>query len=92
MGSRYRYSFKQESRYNSFTFNPSLLRQDLHDLTGPYADFLTEGSIARYLRRRGYVIATQVPGIVRHTGVDRGIQRRRHHWRSRLSQWFRKGV
>ena len=92
MGSRYRYSFKQRSKYNSFTFNPSMLRLDLHETTGSYAAFLTEGSIARYLRRRGYVVATQIPGVVRHIGVDRGIKRKPHNWPSRLSQWFRKGV
>ena len=92
MGSRYRYSFKQKSKYNSFTFNPTVLRRDLREVTGPYAEFLTEGSIARYLRRREYVVVTQVPGVVRHIGDDRGVKRQRHNWRSRLSQRFRKGV
>ena len=92
MGRRYRYSLKQKSKYNSFTFNPTILRRDLYKTTGPYSDFLTEGSIARYLRQRGYVIATQVPGVVRHIGDERGIARGRYSWGSRLSQWFRKGV
>ena len=92
MGNHYRYSFKQESKFNSFTFNPSLLRRSLHYITGPYADFLTEGSIARYLRKRGYVAVTQVPGIVRHLGEERSTQRKHHGWRARMSQWLRKGV
>lgn len=92
MGSSYRYSFKQKSKYNSFTFNPSILRRDLRNTTGLYAEFLTEGSIARYLRRREYVVVTQVPGVVRHLGDDRGVKRQRFSWRSRLSQRFRKGV
>ena len=61
-------------------------------MTGPYAGFLTEGSIAHYLRRRGYVVATQYPGIVRHLGRERGIRRAPHRWSARISQWFRKGV
>lgn len=92
MGSWYRYSLRQKSKYNSFTFNPSVLRRDLYKMLGSYSDFLTEGSIARYLQQRGYVIVTQVPGVVRHIGDERGIARGRFSWGSRLSQWFRKGV
>lgn len=92
MGRWYRYSLRQKSKYNSFTFNPSVLRRDLYKMLGSYSDFLTEGSIARYLQQRGYVIVTQVPGVVRHIGDERGIARGRFSWGSRLSQWFRKGV
>ena len=92
LGSRYRYSFRPGSRYNSFTFNPSLLKRDLVDITGRYDSFLTEGSIARFLRKRGYIIVTEIPQVVRHIGGTRHVSRRKMTRRARIWQWIRKGV
>ena len=91
-GGRYKYSFRPGSRYNSFTFNPSLLKRDLMDITGRYDSFLTEGSIARFLRKRGYIIVTEIPQVVRHIGGRRHISRRKNTKRAVVWQWFRKGV
>ena len=91
-GSRYRYAFRPGSRYNSFTFNPSLLRRDLLNVTGPYGSFLTEGSIARFLRKREYIIVTEIPGVVSHLGEESHIPRRSPKWYERIGQWIRKGV
>lgn len=91
-GGRYKYSFDPGSRYNSFTFNPSILRRDLLGVIGPYDSFLTEGSIARYLRKRGYIILTEVPGIVEHLGEESHIPRRPPKLYERIMQWIDKGV
>ncbi len=89
---RYKFSFDPGSRYNSFTFNPSILRRDLLQITGPYGDFLTEGSIARYLRKRGYIILTEIPGIAEHIGDELHIPRKSPRWHERILQWIKKGV
>ena len=92
LGARFRYSFNPGSRYNSFTFNPCVLRRDLTEVTGPYESFLTEGSIARFLRKRGYIIATEIPGLVRHIGETRHISRKKKTASAAIWQWIRKGV
>lgn len=91
-GGRYKFSFNPGSRYNSFTFNPSILRRDLLETTGPYGEFLTEGSIARYLRKRGYIILTEIPGIVEHIGDESHIPRKSPNWYERILQWINKGI
>ena len=91
-GSQYKYSFRPGSRYNSFTFNPSILRRDLLGVTGPYGLFLTEGSIARFLRKRGYIIVTEIPGVVSHLGEESHVPRKPPKWYERIGQWIRKGV
>ena len=91
-GSRYKYSFRPGSRYNSFSFNPSMLRRDLQRVTSPYGSFLTEGSIARFLRKRGYIIVTEIPGVVLHLGDQSHVPRKEPTWYERIGQWIRKGV
>ncbi len=92
-GSKWKYSFRQTSRWNAFTWNPCLLRRDLQAVTGSYQSFLTEGSIARYLRKNGYIVVWEISKKIDHIGAaDRHITRRSKTVPEMIGQWLKKDV
>ncbi len=76
-GSLFRYSFEQKYKFNYFSFNPGMLRRDLHTRYGPWSRFANERSIARMMMRKGHCIARELPGNVRHIGKGRSRIRSR---------------
>jgi hypothetical protein len=58
-------------KWFSYSFNPSIARHSLWREVGPFASFVTEENLSKFLKDRGLRIALVVPGIADHIGDDR---------------------
>jgi hypothetical protein len=58
-------------KWFSYSFNPSIARLSLWREVGPFASFVTEENLSKFLKDRGLRIALVVPGIADHIGDDR---------------------
>ncbi len=58
-------------KWFSYSFNPSIARLALWREIGPFAKFVTEENLSKFLKDRGMRIALVVPGIADHIGDDR---------------------
>lgn len=58
-------------KWFSYSFNPSIARMSLWREVGPFAKFVTEENLSKFLKDRGMRIALVVPGIADHIGDDR---------------------
>ncbi len=60
--------------YGSFTFNPNLIKKELYDRFGPYAQYQSERKISARLKLHNYVIAFETAGACQHIGWNRHAQ------------------
>ena len=95
-GTQYLHSHASRSRtkYHHHSFNPSLLELALWQREGPWSNFRTEGSIARLLRKRGYVRVYQTPNVCSHIGSNRHVvdRTKRRSALAAMRQWLKHGV
>lgn len=90
--------FKRPSttKWQSFSFNPCLVKTELWHKHGPWYDFVRERSIATYMMNRGYVIVAEYPTIATHIGggdhIHDSSRRRSNNFRRCVRQWIYKGV
>ena len=93
-GSCFRYSLRQKNKYNSFSFNPNLQKLDIFKDYGPWKEFISEGSIARYLSKKGYIVVTAIPNICSHIGERRHVDdvRKQKSLRRVIKQFLCKGI
>lgn len=80
-----------------YTFNPTLVRKALWEQHGPFARYANERALSAEMKRRGYAVAFQLPGVAHHTGSGRSVfdpqrarEKRRFSRRSILSRLFGK--
>ena len=95
-GTLFGYSDGVTERWNSFNFNPCLLPTSLWRDYGPWWNFVTEGSLGKFFRARGYFIVSQLPSLAHHIGdafhVTDTTRHRRGNWGRVIRQWFVTGV
>ena len=84
----------RKHRYLYFSFTPSLIEHHLWHTHGPWGTFLSEGSIARLLKARGYRRVFQLPGSCHHIGRDRHVHdsTRKKSISAVVAQWFRHRI
>ena len=82
-------------KWNHFAFNPCLLSCKLWQEFGPWEHFVSEGSIAKYMRKKRYIRVFQKSDCCYHLGDKRHIEHqknRRYDLHVVLRQLLKKGV